>query len=47
MVNRDGFSEQAGLELGPEVGLDSFVRAVECKEHWTESQESQILGPAL
>lgn len=44
MVKRDGLPEQMGLEL--EAGLDSIVSVVEKKEHWTESQESQLLGPA-
>lgn len=46
MVTRDGFPEQVGLELGLEAGLDSVLRVVEQKEHWTESQDSQIPGPA-
>lgn len=47
MVHGDGFPEQVGLELVLEAGLHSIIRMVEWKEHWTESQESQILSPAV
>lgn len=42
MVNKDGFPGQVGLEVGLQAGLDSILRVAEWKEHWTESQESQL-----